>query len=616
MKNLIPLTEAISVSSSLAIKNKTTDIDKKQLSEAIVSFLKKKGETSRSTLLTESEVKEKANQLIDMVGSGKTKWSFPISRINHINQNNRRYSRKLWEKVIKEQSSVWDRGVGLADHPVGDSDALFKDSAVVWSNLRIVESKNTPDVMVWADAIFVGPYGKLAEEILEAGGRIGFSTAGMGELEKMTETTATGEYREFYEVNPDTFVLERLADLVSNPSQDVYGFLEMKITESKKLKEDEGGAGVTSGDFQAQAPENVINISFIGSKKEKGKEDMENVNTGMTPYEERRYKEDILKFIERAQSLVSPKERLKELEEIKKYVLETPPSFLSDIKKELDEKIDATQKEIEKLYEKGENFQNIFGTNLGVEEVQSTLNELNDMKTVLKESTYDWKIVAEKMAEKLKKFVETVEILRHRPTLESHEVLKERINSVSRELKRKMLFYEKKLLENQKKSKSIEEKLYLYVKENIVEKNKLKEEIRELKERNIQLQKEKARIVEKFEKITKSTLDESTRYLFEGPREVQKEEKKRRLENSRITESALSQARGRDMVEVRNYYDDLLKKHGVKIIPYSSYILEARDYQDAVNRFIKISEKMTPGWDPDLIADLDNPTIWDYISSL
>ena len=49
-------------------------------------------------------------------------WRFPVSRINEqkANQNGRKYTRKLWERVIKEQQSEWKGRVGLMDHPVSD----------------------------------------------------------------------------------------------------------------------------------------------------------------------------------------------------------------------------------------------------------------------------------------------------------------------------------------------------------------------------------------------------------------------------------------------------------------------------------------------------------------
>ena len=122
--------------------------------------------------------------------------------------------------------------------------------------------------------------------------------------------------------------------------------------------------------------------------------------------------------------------------------------------------------------------------------------------------------------------------------------------------------------------------------------------------------------MERFEQATSVAMTDEQRYLFEGAKGIEKDTKQRFKEGSRITEAALSNARGRDQYEIRTYYNDLLKKHGARILPYSTEILEARDYQDAVNRYLRIAEKLTPSWDPELIMDLDNPTIWDFVSKL
>ena len=530
------LREVITIPASLAIKHPLTNDDRQELKEALDSFLLEEGTEDR---LTEAKF-----------APGKTKWSFPISRANYINENRRRYSRKLWERVIAEQTQIWDRSVGLADHPAGDLDASFKDSAVVWSNLRIEEVRNGSSYpLIWADAIFVGPHGKLAEEILEAGGRVGFSTAGLGELERMTETTQSGEYQEFYDVKPESFVLERPADLVPNPSQDVYGFLEMKkkedciddektlqeglektvfykgaeisvhkntvgmytakndigesipnvpfktveeaiawgmrnvdvyiekngeLKENWKVLENEGVAsasvGATSGDFQAHAPENVILKSAPGSKKketgsegdtlEEGSKKMVQKApaspTGMTAYEERRYREDIIRFIEKAAAVENPKERLKEFMEIEQYVAQTPDTFIPKLKEQLYAAITDTKAAVEALFEKGEKFQQIFGTTLDVSEVQSTLNDLNTMRKTLTESTYDWKVVAEKMAAKLKTFVEAVEILRNRSTVEAFEALEARVAAISERHQLVLASKQKLVEEHQKKLTRIE----------------------------------------------------------------------------------------------------------------------------------------------------------------
>ena len=135
-------------------------------------------------------------------------YRFPVSRFDHLNQNKRKYPRKLWERVIRDQTSEWKGRVGLADHPPEDSDGEFKNAAIVWLDMDIDDANK----LVWAIGTFVGQFGQLAKDIVSKGGRIGFSSSGFGELKGDRET-----------VDPETYVLERCADIVLNPSQDVFG---------------------------------------------------------------------------------------------------------------------------------------------------------------------------------------------------------------------------------------------------------------------------------------------------------------------------------------------------------------------------------------------------------
>lgn len=135
-----------------------------------------------------------------------TLWQFPISRVNTIeepNINGRVYSDSLWENVLNKQRDVWQGGSGLADHP--EDDGHFMDQSIVWLD-GLKENG-----IVYGIGALVGEGGKLAEQIISVGGRVGFSTAGYGEV------LAEGV------VDADTYEIERFADLVLNPSQGVYG---------------------------------------------------------------------------------------------------------------------------------------------------------------------------------------------------------------------------------------------------------------------------------------------------------------------------------------------------------------------------------------------------------
>lgn len=139
------------------------------------------------------------------ISSERKLWKFPVSRFGNVNGNGRIYTEQLWRNVINNQRDTWQGGCGLADHPMDDADpGQFKTSAIVWLDMII----DTANKLIWAIGTFVGEYGRLAQEIIEAGGRVGFSSSGFG------ETLSDGKT-----VDPDTYIIERVADIVTNPSQ-------------------------------------------------------------------------------------------------------------------------------------------------------------------------------------------------------------------------------------------------------------------------------------------------------------------------------------------------------------------------------------------------------------
>jgi hypothetical protein len=135
-------------------------------------------------------------------------WRIPVAHYDIKNLNGRIYPKALFENVRDKQRDAWCGLCGLADHPLKDDDpGLFRDQAVVWHDMDL-DDQGT----VFGYASFVGPYGHLAQEILNHHGRVGTSSSGFGDVNQITRI-----------VDPNTFQIERLADLVLNPSQGTYG---------------------------------------------------------------------------------------------------------------------------------------------------------------------------------------------------------------------------------------------------------------------------------------------------------------------------------------------------------------------------------------------------------
>lgn len=254
----------------------------------------------------------------------------PVARINPpgtVNGNHRRYSKKLWENVMNNQEDAWKGLCGLADHPTDDSDpGSFKNSSIVWLGMDIDENNN----LVYGIGTFVGPYGHLAQEIIDAGGRVGFSSSGFGELEADGET-----------VNPDTYQIERLADVVLNPSQSVYGVINNEtnlgnIEYTKKTVVNESVETPTENRIQ-----------------ENNHMDAENgVKSALQKAEEKELRRLVSKYLKENLEIINPCKQLEDLQTIMGYIKE---GQLTDLEADVETRLAEAQKKIEEAVERDTN---------------------------------------------------------------------------------------------------------------------------------------------------------------------------------------------------------------------------------------------------------------------
>lgn len=253
----------------------------------------------------------------------------PVARINPpgtVNGNNRRYPAELWENVMNNQEDAWKGLCGLADHPTDDSDpGSFKNSSIVWLGMEIDKVNN----LVYGIGTFVGPYGHLAQEIIDAGGRVGFSSSGFGELMGDGKT-----------VNPDTYQIERLADVVLNPSQSVYGVINNEtnlgnIEYTKKT--------VVSESVENQK-ENRIQENTNMDAKENG------VKSALSKVEEKELRKYINNYLKENMEITNPIKQLEDLKEIQNLIRE---GQLTDLEDNVESKLAEAQKRIEEMVELG-----------------------------------------------------------------------------------------------------------------------------------------------------------------------------------------------------------------------------------------------------------------------
>lgn len=264
------------------------------------------------------------------VDVGKNRiYRVPVARINPpgtVNGNGRRYPKELWENVMKNQESAWKGLCGLADHPTDDKDpGSFKNSSIVWLGMEL----DVPNNLVYGIGSFVGPYGHLAQEIIDAGGRVGFSSSGFGELMSDNET-----------VNPDTYQIERLADVVLNPSQSVYGV----INDETSLGNIEYSKQTVVNESVENKSENRIQENTEMDAKETG------IHSALAKIEEKELRKHIKNYLNENTAIVNPVQQLKDLQVIQSLIQE---GQLTDLEEGIPEKLAEAQKRIEILVEKG-----------------------------------------------------------------------------------------------------------------------------------------------------------------------------------------------------------------------------------------------------------------------
>jgi len=152
-------------------------------------------------VLKESITKDSNNNVYKAVGILK---NVPISKYTK-NANGRIYTKKLWTIVESKYPDRIEGSLALADHPPDDNpEGSVKDCCGVWHNFKV------GDDCVRADLYLIGDIGKHILDIVKAGGKIGISTVGYG------------TYDEEGYVDPDSYELLRVGDVVSVPSQGTY----------------------------------------------------------------------------------------------------------------------------------------------------------------------------------------------------------------------------------------------------------------------------------------------------------------------------------------------------------------------------------------------------------
>lgn len=548
---------------------------------------------------TDKELFDKVIAKLREAGAGNERklWKFPVSRFGNKNGNGRIYPRKLWENVIENQRDVWQGGCGLADHPVEDDDpGEFKTSAIVWLDMMIDDANK----LIWAIGTFVGEYGRLAQEIIEAGGRVGFSSSGFGELDPFDKTT----------INADTYQIERVADIVTNPSQSVFGdignahentnieyskqsIVESKSPKSKILKENTNMAAVNAVENKDKLQEST--------QAPVAKSEMSKMEKAI-----------ILKYVENltseAEKIKNPAERLKETNKILEMVEESGDE---ELKEKVTESLIEARNDLTKMIESAVAVQSELGD---LSTLAENVKDVTKQGVLLNEQVKDYESLCHALEEKTQAL------------FNENKALKAKLELKESAIKSKSLKNNVSIIKAYEKNDKMVEAL------TRVESafNKLQENNRKLSVTNTRLEAEngklttalresEARLKDKLRlneskkiddmevtinllkeqvgrlQLKNKALDASLRAKEKEFREFKEDQKMENHIEPKFESYVTDQLNFRENrgIEVEKYWNDLCNQYGeAKMKPFEKSIRGAKTYREAFNNFIKNLSKI------------------------
>ena len=238
-------------------------------------------------------------------------YTFPISRPDQKNLNNRVYTSELWENVIR--SGKAEGAYGLMDHP--SEEGSVKDIWCVWRNLRFSSDRK----LILCDAYLFGDNGRKVLEALEAGGRVGLSSSGWGEF--MDDNTT---------LDPNTYEIERPADFVLNPSYEVFG-VQDDLVESIQHEQN------LSSDVTPILNESTLEVSPKENIEEKTMDN--DVKKTSPSLEERTFELNMRSMFKEAKKIEDIQQRIKENTSLLNYF----EGHDSSLKGEIEEAIKADE---------------------------------------------------------------------------------------------------------------------------------------------------------------------------------------------------------------------------------------------------------------------------------
>jgi len=461
-------------------------------------------------------------------------WEVPISKYDEENANGRFYPKALWERVINEQRHVWEGAPMLADHPSGESDGDPSRICGIW-----LEARMGNDGYVYGTFVPSGSLGKDMQEHLRNGLKAGTSSSGFGELLTDGKT-----------VDPASYMIERLSDWVLTPSQGTYFTYEGATRETKNASDSRLGES-------ANKPESVVR---------------ESVSMKVTKLEEKKFRRDMESFLEDAQKISDPQDRLREFEEIATYFEE---GAAPDLKEKVIAKMDEQKLEIRKSLEEASKLASELGI-VSAQDLKEKLTNIAEDAAVLQSEATDWKAIATTLQEKLDA---TREELQSRPTPVYVTHLRSKVKKLyaeRRESEAKLTTRANQIAEASKKKDKLLEAIDTEISSYKEASEKqarihtgLRSQIERLQVRNVELEKKLKESEEAFKSY--KSLKEAVPRFEESP-----------------GANIARYMNFREGDQVDSYWADLVVRHGAEIKLYERKIRSAKTVREAMSTYMKI----------------------------
>jgi hypothetical protein len=537
------------------------------------------------------------------ISSERKLWKFPVSRFGNVNGNGRIYTEQLWRNVINNQRDTWQGGCGLADHPMDDADpGQFKTSAIVWLDMII----DTANKLIWAIGTFVGEYGRLAQEIIEAGGRVGFSSSGFG------ETLSDGKT-----VDPDTYIIERVADIVTNPSQSVFGDISSEQSYNpgnvEYTKQTRESVEISPKSKIIEGKEKHMKVDAVNMDESKNAtpetklEEGKTANVGpatLSKLERKVIEKQVEAMLNETDNSTNPMEKLTEVNELLKLVKESNDEELIN---KVQEKLEKTHAELTTLVESAANAKKEFG-DLN-EMVENTKKNLQ-IGVLLNEQVADYKELCEGLTTRNRELAKQNAILESKLALKENHIAKTE-ETVKNEkmveektvadLKAKLEEATSKLAEADMKVAALTKGNKKMESENGVLRTRLNHVMSNLKIANESLA--------KMDKENKALLESKNTYRQKVIRlqqtikeneatladEKQKFEEYKQMNKPKLnfepahidSVSKYLNIRESKGLAVENYWNDLVSQYGEAVKPFERQIRGAKTYREAFDAFLK-----------------------------